>query len=303
MPEKLKFESYQCFVCGDRANFIETPFKKKFLTQEFVLLECKVCNNQYTNIIPSNNFTWSKLYEDAGADKIINKKNKIVKNLNSFFHQLRRIQLNIISKKIFCYLKMKKNLKILDYGTGDGYFANYLLSKKHDVFACDINIERPKTLNERVKYFVSNEVKDYQHSFDLIILRHVLEHCPLPKKLIEDLNKKLTTEGIIYFEVPNHDKKSNIFLKLFKSNYTQLGLPHHINHFNERNIKKLFDEIFNINIFYVDLPVLGESICNLINIGDGKTFGLLNILFAPIQKLISLFTNSKIAIGVVLKKK
>ena len=97
------------------------------------------------------------------------------------------------------------------------------------MFASDINTVRPNSLNKKIIYLKNNKLK--QNKFDIIILRHVLEHTTNPLNIIKKLNISLKKNGFFYIEIPNHDIKKNFFLKIFKRNYAQLGLPFHINHF------------------------------------------------------------------------
>ena len=95
---------------------------------------------------------------------------------------------------------------------GDGYVSNYFNKDGNIVIATDINSIKPAYLKKNIKYFKSKEILKKKIKFDIILLRHVLEHCPNPKKYINDLNKKITKQGIFYVEVPNHCFKSNFFL-------------------------------------------------------------------------------------------
>ena len=135
------------------------------------------------------------------------------------------------------------------------------------------------------------------------MLRHVLEHCPNPKKYIKDLSKKISKHGIFYVEVPNHCLKSNFFLKIFKNNYGQLCLPHHINHFNKESFTKAFDKDFKLTYYSINIPVLGTSIQNIIKIKKNLRFSALNIVLFPLQILISILTKSDVALGIILQKK
>lgn len=299
---KIKFKKYKCFNCNFPNKFHETIFKANFLKKLYTINLCKKCNCEFTNKIPANNYTWSEIYKTGGSDKQISKNNKEYNFLTNFFYKLRIFQIKKIEKITNPYLK-KKKLTVLDFGVGDGYLSNYFYKNGNIVFASDINSSKPTLLNKNIKYFENKKILKIKTKFDLILLRHVLEHCPNPKKYIKNLSKKLSKQGIIYVEVPNHCSKSNFFLKIFKNNYAQLCLPHHINHFNKESFTKAFDKEFKLIYHSVNIPVLGTSIQNIIKIKKELRFSALNIILFPLQILISILIKSNTALGIVLQKR
>lgn len=300
--KEIKLKKYFCFVCYERNKFTKTSYFKNIFDKNFFINKCSKCSAEFTNKIPMNDYTWGVYYDSSGADKINDIKHFIKKYLHLFFHKLRIFQLKKIEKMIFSNISKKKNLKMLDYGCGDGYLGNFFIKKNIDVYSCDINKKKTYTLNKKIKYFQSRSILKQKVKFDVIILRHVLEHCPDPKKLINLLKKKLNKNGIIYIEVPNHDLDTNFYLKIFKSNYLQLGLPHHINHFNVNSLSKILSNGYKKKIYYLELPVLGQSLVNTFFKESKITFGLINIILYPIQRIFSLIIDTKVAICFILKK-
>ena len=191
----------------------------------------------------------------------------------------------------------------MDYGVGDGYLSNYFYKNGNKVFASDLNSNKPVFLKKKINYLRNKEILKIKTKFDIILLRHVLEHCPNPKKYIKHLSKKISSKGIFYVEVPNHCLKSNLFLKIFRNNYAQLCLPHHINHFNKESFTKAFGKDFKLNYYPMNVPVLGTSIQNSIKFKKELRFSALNIVLYPLQILISIFTKSDTALGIVLQKR
>ena len=51
---------------------------------------------------------------------------------------------------------------------------------------------------------VDNEIDDMHHgSFDLIVMRHVLEHLENPVTALKKIVNLLSKDGILYIAVPN----------------------------------------------------------------------------------------------------
>ena len=294
----LKFKKYKCYICnsgkGQNLSYGYLTFKKFFF-----LKRCYKCNTFYSNLIPANKFTMNKIYDFGGVDKLDESKNNF---LSTLLHNLRFFQLRKISTIIDNY-KFKQRSTILDYGTGDGYLANYFFLKKNQVYASDFSNKRIKSLKNKIIYFSNKNIFLQTKKFDFIIMRHVLEHIPYPKSVIKKLKKLLKPNGLIIIEVPNHSEKKNLFLKLFKSNYSQLCLPHHVNHFNQNSLKKVFNfnKIDTLEFVNSSVPILGNSIFNFLGFRNNR-FDLFNLLLFPIQILLEKISSTSTAILLIYKK-
>lgn len=256
---------------------------------------CVNCGAQYTNLIPKNKTGFINLYKIDGVDDKTKKSSFIF----SFLHKLRIFQLNKIKKIITKHITSKK--KLLDFGTGDGYLANYFYNNSFKTFASDIDKIRPSFLSKKITYLKNNKLN--KNKFDIIVLRHVLEHVANPYNFIEKLKFNLNKKGFFYIEIPNHNIKTNFFLKIFKQNYAQLGLPFHINHFDIELYKKLFSKDYIIYVYKMEVPVLGKSISNIFIKQDSNNFMFLNIILYPIQLLMNFLISKNSAFSIIMKKK
>tara|TARA_B110000037_G_scaffold215516_1_gene273028 strand:- start:240 stop:1280 length:1041 start_codon:yes stop_codon:yes gene_type:complete len=100
--------------------------------------------------------------------------------------------------------KLKDHANILDYGCGIGATLIPFKEAGHTVTGIDYGEEfldygRKMDLN-----LISGGIEELEHRerYDLIILSHVLEHIKEPIAFLQSLKKKLTTNGMIYIEVP-----------------------------------------------------------------------------------------------------
>lgn len=294
----LKFKKYKCYICnsskGQNLNYGYLNFKTNFF-----LKKCYKCNAIYTNLIPANKYTMSRIYDFGGVDKLDESKNNF---LSKLLHNLRFFQLRKINTIIDKY-KLKQRSTILDYGTGDGYLANYFFFKKNQVYASDFSNKRSKYLNKKIIYLSNKNIFSLTKKFDFIILRHVLEHIPYPISIIKKLKKLLKPNGLIIAEVPNYSEKKNLFINLFKSNYSQLCLPHHVNHFNQSSLKKVFNynKIDTLEFINASIPILGNSIFNFLGLRNNR-FDLFNFLLFPIQIVVEKISSTSTAILLIYKK-
>lgn len=104
----------------------------------------------------------------------------------------------------------KKQLQILDVGTGDGTNLLYL-GKKFDsknLKAIEPSLEGQESLAKKGVTVIDGDVDSnwddsFAATFDLVTLRHVFEHLHYPNEFLEKIKKCLTPEGILYLAVPD----------------------------------------------------------------------------------------------------
>ena len=116
-----------------------------------------------------------------------------------WFQARKKIIETVIQKNI-----LKKNMSILDFGSGSGVNINMLSKYGH------VNIYEPHLLTQNYlrrkfnskKYSV---IKKYtKKKFDLILLADVLEHIKNDKKIVQSLSNNLKKNGFILITVPSY---------------------------------------------------------------------------------------------------
>lgn len=104
------------------------------------------------------------------------------------------------------YLPDNKPLKILDVGTGAGYFAVLLSMEGYKVWGVDITpamIEEAKGLSKDLRLTISFEVMDAQNlvfpdeTFDVVIARNLTWTLPEPEKAYKEWKRVLKKGGIL----------------------------------------------------------------------------------------------------------
>lgn len=291
----LRFKKYYCFICKLN-EFTITKYSKKAFEHQFNILKCKTCFTQYIDKIPEDIKTYTYIYEHGGRDSKV--------DLNSIFTKLR-----IYKAKRYILKHCSENLfdgkKILDYGSGDGYlsYTFNLVNQNLKVYATDY-LYYENDFYSKVQFINLDDIYSKDEKYDLIVLRHVLEHIEDPFKTIKKLLTLLEPEGCILIEVPNHDIKTNILLKIFGKHYSQIGMPWHFNHFNSADFKRNLTQN-RLHFSKNSIPVLGQSISMVLF--PNKIFfdntGLLALFFYPIQVLIDSISSSFTALVVKIYKK
>ena len=135
-------------------------------------------------------------------------------------------KLNFRYKRVVLKAILKKSKVILDYGSGDGKFAEYLEKKGNTIIIYD-------PLNKK-QNLISGQNVDNQ--LDIIMMWHVLEHIPDLQQAFPQVIKKLNKTGLLIVAVPNRDCFD---AKHYKSNWAAWDAPRHLFHFNHKSLEDL----------------------------------------------------------------
>ena len=128
----------------------------------------------------------------------------------------------------------RKELKILDIGSWNGWLSNYLTKKGHDLVAVNMFTDPTDGLQAHKNYktkFISlqlltDEIYRIQNMFDVIIFNRNWAYFENHEKVFNDAKKNLSKEGVIVFTgltIYKNNKKIitqlNTITKAFKKKY------------------------------------------------------------------------------------
>jgi len=140
--------------------------------------------------------------------------------------------------KIIKEIKLKKNLKILDFGAGSGVNTD-ILSKFGKVDIFEKNKIALNYLKNNIKINKSfSKLKMKKNHYDFILVADVIEHIKRPKSTLLFLKKILKKNGYILITVPAYQF-------LFSKKDEKLG------HFRRYDKKSLLNEIINFKVVKV----------------------------------------------------
>jgi len=124
-----------------------------------------------------------------------------------------------VVKKFIDPLNIAKDAKIIDLGSGPGYFLDEMKSRDYtNVVGLGLNTEDLQICANKghhVKHADMNFLADKDESIDLLFSRHSLEHSPFPYLTMLEYNRVLRPRGVLYIEVPapdcegNHEENNN----------------------------------------------------------------------------------------------
>lgn len=183
--------------------------------------------------------------------------------------------------------------RVLDFGTGNGRFA--LLAGRvfpgAQVDGIDYQPETPPALRgSAVRYQTVPEWMPGGPSYDLIVLRHVLEHTHDPVGLLTALRDRLTPTGQVYVEVPNLD---SWWVRGLGRRVNTWFVPFHLWQFSRRSLRAMIDAAgLRATLGTAEMPLAGTAIAMLAHRPKSLVFQLAGIALHPVQLLLSAISGS-----------
>lgn len=291
----------QCDICSGRK--LENLFKIRNLEGlhgQFNLLKCKDCGSYYTSPYPAPQ-TISELYSER-------KNNQNFDLKSNYFIDLLK---DISAKKTLKNFIKKTNLRprsILDFGTGNGRYAamSSILFPQAEITACDFMADKPSRLEEppfrHIKYITTPQLLNSGEKYDLILLRHVIEHIFKPLDFLIGLSGKLTEKGFIYIEVPNIDALYSI--PLLRNHYSGYNPPYHLTHYDESAFNLLLSKTnMDFKIWQQSMPLFSNAAASICKRKLNPFFQFIGILLHPIQKAGAAIKGEKEVLCAAVKNK
>lgn len=156
-----------------------------------------------------------------------------------------RVYNRIISEiEIRKFKKLKSKGNILDIGCGDGVFLSNLSGNAEwNLYGVEISkagFEKAKA-RRRLKVF-NNPLSECGFSrgfFDVIVMRHVLEHISSPQSMLAEIKMILKPGGVLVLRVPNF---ASIEASLGGRDWLHMDLPRHLFHYTPETITMLLEK-------------------------------------------------------------
>lgn len=155
--------------------------------------------------------------------------------------------------------------KLLDVGTGEGFFAQYFYDCSWSVKTIDysdfgLKSQNPKlasTLEQGDIFKLIDKELSSDKKYSLINISNVLEHVIDPIMLLEKLKKLLEKDGILRISVPND--YSSFQKYLIEQNYTTdtwFCPPDHLHYFTFDTLSNLLIDLdYRIDIMMSEFPI------------------------------------------------
>ncbi len=230
-----KFNVLICPVC-DGSSFSTFLICSDFFVsgEEFKIKKCDNCGFKITeNIEDEENI--GRYYQ---SESYISHSNTSKGLINRVYHQVRKYML-VEKRKLVEKSTSLKSGKILDIGTGTGYFLNVMKENGWQATGTEKSKEAREFAKKEFDLDVLSTENIYllkEKSFDVITLWHVLEHIHRINENMDLFHKLLMEKGKLIIAVPNH---SSYDAKHYKQYWAAWDVPRHIWHFAPEQMEKL----------------------------------------------------------------
>lgn len=266
----------KCNLC--ESNEKKFLFKAKDLyhktsNKSFTLVRCKNCGLVFLDPPPTAEEiekAYPKNYLPHGEEKVLASTEGLIKRDSKE------------EKKYF-----------LDFGCGSGKLLERE-RRKHpswEFYGLETNPDAAKIAEKKgFRIFCGpfEKAKYEENFFDIIVLRHVLEHLPGPRETIQGLFRILKSGGTLSITVPNF---SGISTRIFCAYSFLIDVPRHLFQFTPKTLTELLTlERFQIKKIKYDTSA--KSLVRSIGIYFGKSWqkppsALMSLLY-PLNRITSM---------------
>jgi len=186
------------------------------------LRKCIACGFVFS---AKDGYSYEELFATSFADK-----NKEDLAQRARWEGLDKLVAEIVHKS-----KLGKGARVLDFGSGIGLTTLVFQDSGFNVVAVEGSrkyFEKHGSLG--IKSFRSvEEVMKHHDSFDLVVMKDVLEHLSNPREILTNLIACVKPRGYFYIRVPN------VFAYRF---HWSISTKEHINHFSPKILIELFEK-------------------------------------------------------------
>ena len=243
MPDKTsmeKFEYVPCDICGSEnwENAGSMQDKSYGVPGRFSIVRCKLCGLLYTNPRPKAK-QLSDLYNPYYGEE--NPQNEDLSKPEPFIkrHKKLRSLYHWVCGQYLTEILSKAKGRVLDVGCGNGDLLSELIEMECDCFGLEPNPKAVQTCVRKGLKIEQGTLDQFDlpiNFFDTVILWHVIEHLPSPKKALKSIYKILKDKGSLFVYCPNADSYMSRF---FNENWRGWHLPFHFYHFTPDTFNRL----------------------------------------------------------------
>ncbi|MFZ1748695.1 MAG: class I SAM-dependent methyltransferase [Saprospiraceae bacterium] len=221
----------KCEVCqSDNIRIAQTVTDHSISKEKFNIAECQDCGFTFTQNPP--------LEAECGiyyqSEDYISHSNTNKGIIFRVYHMVRKIMLGQKSRLL---KKYKATPRLLDIGSGTGYFLKYMSDHGYEVEGIEVDDGARAYSQENFKLKVNppDILKNggIKQQFGYITLWHVLEHLYGPNEYWQIFHQLLEASGYLLVAVPNHLSSD---AKHYGEYWAAYDVPRHLWHFNPHTL-------------------------------------------------------------------
>ena len=225
----------ECPLCGNTHLKCAMTCTDFYATkEEFDVMQCPDCGFKFTQSVPVE----SEIGRYYDTPDYISHSDTQKGLMNTIYHRVRRYMLGQKARIVERESGLSTG-KILDIGTGTGYFSALMQQLGWQVSAIEKNPSARQFAKERfgLEVLPESELSNLPVSqFDVITLWHVMEHLEHLHETWEKLFALLAPKGVLVVAVPNCESYD---AHKYAEYWAAYDVPRHLWHFSPNSIHLL----------------------------------------------------------------
>lgn len=224
-------EWVKCDLCGlDEAESLLTG-KDRLLggEEEFGVVRCRNCGLIYTNPRPTQEEI-SRYYPSQYSAFAFSQGGLVALLRRTLLEREARSMRNLIGE----------GGRVLEVGCGTGeYLAALQQMRGWSVMGLEPSLYAAQVAKEQGLEVITGTLEEAglaNEAFDLVILRHVVEHLPSPSHTLGEVRRLLADDGLCFLTLPDIGSWE---AKLMGRFWYDLDLPRHLYHFTKKTLFNL----------------------------------------------------------------
>ncbi|MDQ7064908.1 MAG: class I SAM-dependent methyltransferase [candidate division KSB1 bacterium] len=257
-----------CPICDStdiNFSFSSTDINYRLSSKLYQIYNCSNCSVFFQWPIPGENeiksFYSDEYNEHYESDKLraTNKLKKVTKKIISYIISKNEeaYRENKFDNLVFSPFRFffgnpsieliqgeigKQEIRVLDVGCGAGVFLEKIARCTNVKYSlgCDFSKNAVDTCRRKGLNVLQGTIKDVEEkNFNVIILKHILEHVPNPYEFLFEIKKRITDDGILLISLPNSD---SIGRWIFRKYWAGFDVPRHIFTYNKKSLNFLLQK-------------------------------------------------------------
>ena len=200
--------------------------------EKFEIVACKECDFRFISNAPKA--------EDAGkyyeTEEYVEHSDSKEGLINTIYHVARK---QMMKYKLKLVSKNSNGKKLLDIGSGSGYFLNFMKQQGFDVKGVEISEKAVQLCNDKysILAYSPNDLIEGKlpKDIDVATMWHVFEHVYSYDEYFKQIHECLSDDGTLIIAMPNHQCFEAGFYNKYWNGY---DTPRHLWHFVPKTFRK-----------------------------------------------------------------
>ena len=252
-------EYIKCVLCNEDDTvmlFKCSDLRYSTSNESFTLVKCNKCGLVYINPRPEK-IAIDKYYSD-------NYRPRKTLDAESLKRRIKKYTNKYIALRMEnpWYIDIPPGANVLDIGCGSGELLMRLEELGCNAYGIDVDEITSNHLRKEMNLNVTTcDIDDgcsfQDNFFDVIIMRHSLEHVHDPVKVIQEVKRIMKLNGELIIGIPNIE---SVMARLTGEYWTDLDIPRHLFHFNPSTISRLLARSgFSVEKIHHEFKVMNKG--------------------------------------------